>query len=262
MLVFSAMEWSGKQDRWRKLDDGLHVAEFAAPRKSHAGNSKITVIRVDPERFAFRVFSAVQDDSTNLTVRQWCERHALVGAINAGMYAKDYLTHVGYMKNDGQVLNRTVRKDYKAALLCDPIAPGIPSAQLVDFECQDFPLLAGRYRTAVQNLRMISCRRANVWSQQKRRWSTAALGMDSRGNLLLIFCQSPYSVHDLNDMLLELPLDLSRAMYLEGGAPASLYMSYNGTTIERHGLYETGGGEGAGLVIAHQLPNVIGFARK
>jgi uncharacterized protein YigE (DUF2233 family) len=257
-----AVHWAQGHSPWRKLDEGLHVGQFTAPRKSHAGDSRITVIRVDPEHFRFRVLSAAQGDSTSRTVRQWCERHSLVGAINAGMYAKDYLTHVGYMKNEGRVLSRSVRRDYKAAFVCDPVTPGKPSAQIVDFECQDFAALRDKYRTVVQNIRMISCGRRNVWSQQDKRWSTAALGMDSEGRILFIFCQSPYTVHDLNDMLLELPLDLSRALYLEGGAPASLYLSHNGVTIERHGLYETGGGEEGGLVIAHQLPNVIGFARR
>ncbi|MBD3315641.1 MAG: hypothetical protein GF344_07635 [Chitinivibrionales bacterium] len=259
LLGLAAVHGGDGPGIWRKLDEGLYVGEFDAPQKSHRGDSRITVVRVDPEHFAFRVLSAVREDSVRRTVKEWCERHELVGAINAGMYAKDYLTHVGYMKNDGRVLNPSVRKDYRAAFVCDPDTTGIASAALVDFECRDFAAVDRRYRTVVQNLRMISCKRTNVWSRRKRRWSTAALGADDDGFLLFVFCQSPYSVHDLNDMLLELPINLSNAMYLEGGAPASFYLSHNGTTIERYGFFETDGKEGGGLVIEHRLPNVIGF---
>ena len=81
----------------------------------------------------------------------------------------------------------------------------MPSVSLIDRDCDDFETLRGKYGTLVQSIRMISCRRTNVWTQQPQRWSTAAIGRDGRGRILFIHARSPYSTHDLIDILLELP---------------------------------------------------------
>ena len=48
---------------------------------------------------------------------------------------------------------------------------------------------------------MVSCDGRNVWFKRKRAWSTAAIGTDSDGRLLLIHTRSPYYTQDLINML-------------------------------------------------------------
>jgi hypothetical protein len=178
------------------------------------------------------------------------------------MYAKDYRTHVGYLRKDSLLLGLGFRKDYKSVLASRPLRAGLPSVRLIDLECESFDNITTAYGTVLQNLRMISCHRRNVWQQQNRRWSTVALGEDNDGHLLFILCRSPYSVHDLNNILLALPLGIKKAMYLEGGAPASLYLSAGSTVMERYGIYDGAGSREEGLEIIHRLPNVIGIKRR
>src|SRR5206468_3610842 len=89
----------------------------------------------------------------------------------------------------------------------------------------------------VQSIRMISCNGENVWSRQERRWSTAAIGMDALGRILFLHVRSPYSTHDLIDILKALPLGLTRAMYAEGGPEAQLFVSSGAEEHEWVGSY-------------------------
>ncbi len=41
----------GQESVWEKVDEGLFIGEFQSPRKSIAGDSKITIIKIDPEYY-------------------------------------------------------------------------------------------------------------------------------------------------------------------------------------------------------------------
>ena len=117
-----------------------------------------------------------------------------------------------------------------------------------------------KYATLVQSIRMISCTGKNVWKQQQRRWSTAAIGIDARDNILFIHVRSWYSTHDLINILKKLPLNISRAMYTEGGPQAQLYIKVGKKEFEFAGSYETGSNQNNDRVISWPLPNVVGIS--
>ena len=108
---------------------------------------------------------------------------------------------------------------------------------------------------------MISCDRKNVWTQQSKKWSTAAIGMDAQKNILFIHVRSPYSTHDLINILLDLPVDLKRIMYVEGGAEAQMYIKSEKAQYEFIGSYSTGSNENDDNFFAWPIPNVIGIFR-
>jgi hypothetical protein len=117
------------------------------------------------------------------------------------------------------------------------------------------------YRVVLQSMRMVDCKGANRWQKSARIWSTAALAIDGQGRVLLIHARSPWDVHDFIEILLELPLGVRRAMYLEGGPEASLSLEAAGVSIVRVGSWETGFNENDGNVQPWALPNVIGARR-
>ena len=105
---------------------------------------------------------------------------------------------------------------------------------------------------------MLDCERKNAWAQQARRWSTAAVGIDAQGRVLFIHARSPWSTHDLIDILRELPLDLQRLMYVEGGPEASLFAKVGGRVeLSAIGSFETGFWERDDNQRFWQVPNVI-----
>jgi hypothetical protein len=247
---------------WKKMNEGLSLAEFDPPQKPLIKDSKIVILKIDPQYYSFKLLCASELGKIRLTAKEWCKRYGLLSAINAGMYQKDGLTNVGYMKNFSHVNNPRLNSTYKAVLAFNRVEPAVPEIQIIDLKCQDFDAVKSRYQTFVQNIRMISCTQENVWVKQDRMWSLAVLGMDKGGNALFIFSETPYSGHDFNTLLLSLPLSIYNAMYLEGGPEASLYFSGHGVELDQSGTYETGLNKSPVRPGARSIPNIIGITRK
>jgi len=244
---------------WEALEPGLELASPVAPEPAAEGDSRIWILRLDPKRFELQLLnSSARTDGAIRTAKGWAGEGGFVAVINAGMYQADYRTSLSLMQRRDHVNNPRLTKD-RTVLAFDPLDPGVPPAQIIDRSCQDFDALRPRYAGLVQSIRMISCRRENVWRQQEQRWSISSIGMDDEGRILLIHSRSPFSTHDLIDNLLELPLGLTRAMYLEGGAQAQLYVNAGGHEVERVG---SRGSRGLGVnVMALPIPNALAVRR-
>ena len=85
------------------------------------------------------------------------------------------------------------------------------------------------------------------------------IGQDSQGRILLIHSRSPWSTHDFIDLLVELPLDLVRLQYAEGGAPAQLFVQAGGATFEVVG---TGRIPGNDTRRPLAIPNIVGVRER
>jgi len=240
----------------------LSVAEFDSPIKSNAQDSKITIIRIDPKLYSFKLLCASEHGTMKMTARKWCEKFSLIAAVNAGMYQKDGFTNVGLMKNFSHMNNPKLNNIYKAVLAFNPAESKIPEIQIIDLKCQDFEKIGPKYQTLIQNIRMISCRQENVWAKTNQFWGMAVFGIDKSGNALFIFTEVPYSGHDFSNALLSLPLSISNALYLEGGFEANLFFSWNGVGLERVGIRETGLQEDSPRAVPRPIPNVIGITKK
>jgi hypothetical protein len=261
IMVLSPHVTLSGDDLWRKVDEGLGIGEFAPPQESKTNDSKITIVKIDPKFYSFKLLCASEHGRTKRMVKQWCREHNLISAINAGMYQEDGIKNVGYMKNFSHINNPRLNSAYKAVLAFNPIESALPEIQIIDLKCQDLERLRDKYQTLVQNIRMISCRQENVWGKQDKAWSIAVLGMDKSGNALFIFTESQYSGHDFANILLSLPISIHNAMYLEGGQEASLYFSAKGIEFERVGN-RTSPNENDDTPGARAVPNVIGIARR
>ena len=102
----------------------------------------------------------------------------------------------------------------------------------------------------------------NVWKPQARRWSTSAIGVDDQDKVLFIHVRALYSTYDLINILKKLPLNISRAMYTEGGPQAQLYLITGDQELELTGSYETGSNNANEGSISWPLPNVLGILKR
>ena len=255
LLLLASPLMASPPPSWQTPSPGLEIGRFENP--------PVVVVRVDPARYDFRLLSAkALGLRTAPTAAEWVERHAVTGVINASMFQEDRLTSVGYMRDGKAVNNASWSKD-KAVFVSGPRAPGLPPVRILDRSCEDAVGIARKYRVAVQDIRMLDCRRRNVWAPQPRKSSVACVGTDGKGWVLLIHVRAPHDTHDLIDALLRLPLDLQRLMYVEGGREASLYVKVGGRVV----VSETGDLV-AGLLGTDEkravwpLPNVIAFAER
>ncbi len=248
--------------KWQLLETGLEWGEFVSRQPSDSGDSVIRILRIDPQHFELRLMNAsATEKGRALTARQWCQQFGLVAAVNASMYQQDYKTSVSLMRSRRHTNNARLSKDM-AILAFDRLSPGVPAVTIIDRECEDFSSWKDRYGTLVQSIRMLSCTGKNVWSPQSQKWSTAAIAVDQRGRVMFIHCRSPFSTHDLINILRRLPLNISRALYTEGGHQAQLYVSGGGRQMEFVGQMESNLSGAATVSIALPIPNVVGVVRK
>lgn len=250
------------QTEWQTLVPGLDYGVFKAPRPSIIGDSQIMVARIDPRRFKLDLYSTFgsEKNTNGLPIDIWMRNENLVAAINAGMFESNGKT-TGYSRIGNKILNPNWKTKYGATLVIDPDDPALPSAVILDNDCDNVQEQQKHYRIVLQSMRLIDCKGANLWPISPRSWSTAALGIDDQGRLLFIHARSPWDVHDFIDILKELPLGMQRAMYLEGGPEASLSVQAGDLSVMHVGSWETGFNENDNNTNSWQLPNIIGVRR-
>jgi hypothetical protein len=253
---------AGADVEWQELAKGLELGIFAAPLPSEIGDANVRVLRIDPQRYQFRLLNAsASKDGRPLSARQWSRQNGLVAAINASMYQADYRSSVSLMRTKSHINNPRLSKD-NAILAFDRKDPSVPPVKIIDRQCEDFNIWQKKYRTMVQSIRMISCTGNNVWTQQPQKWSTAAIGIDDRQRVLFIHVGSPYSTHDVIDILLQLPINITRAMYVEGGPQAQLYINSGKHEYDFVGNYEIELRDNMKKLISRPVPNVVGISLK
>ena len=245
---------------WQALEPGLEYALLDGP-PSGAGDGKIAVLRLDPARFELKLLNATAPGEGQLrTARGWAYRAGASAAINASMFQEDYRSSVSLMRTREHVNQRRLSKD-RAVLAFEPLVSGVPPVRIVDRDCHDLSEAEKRYGSLVQSIRMISCDRRVVWAPSERRFSVAAIGTDTRGRVLFIHARTAWTVNELSRALLALPIELSQAMYVEGGPQAQLFARGGGREIERVGGFENAP-RAADNPQAWPVPNVVVAVRK
>ena len=245
---------------WQKLADGLELGIFVSPQPAEIGDSKIRILRIDPGRYEFKLLNAsVSKEGRSLSAKQWCRQNGLIAAINASMFQADYKTSVSFMRTRTHVNNPRLSKDM-TILAFDRLGVGTPEVKIIDRQCENFKLWKNKYGTLVQSIRMISCKGKNVWRQQPKKWSTVAIGIDKADRVLFIHVGSPYSTHDLINILKELPLDIARAMYTEGGPQAQLYIKIGAFEFEFVGHSEIDFSNKSNSLFSWPIPNAVGIS--
>jgi hypothetical protein len=246
-------------NEWVKLVPGLDLGVFVGSKKTERGDSKIRILRIDTKYFDFHLLnaSAIKNQEL-LSAKDWARRYGLVATINPSMYQENNSSSVSLQRFRGHVNHSRLSKD-RTLFAFDSLTPSVPKAQIIDRDCQDLQALDKEYSGMIQSIRMISCNRENVWELQDKVWSATAIGSDDKGRILFIHARTPFTMHDLVDMLLELPIGLQRAMYTEGGPEAQLYLNAGGREFEFVGKFADSEGNVGENGFGWPIPNVLGI---
>jgi hypothetical protein len=229
----------GTAGAWKTLVPGLEEATFEL---NSPGNTvpEIACLRIDPDIFSFRLITREAQFTKLATLEEWCREKHLVAAINASMYREDRQQSTGYMKTRGLVNNGYINPRFGAFFVFDPRDPSLPAVRIIDRKKHDtWRTLITKYDTVIQNFRLISASGENLWPENDREHSIAAVGMDAAGHVLFMHCQTPLTVHAFNEALLDLPVDLVGAMYVEGGPEAAMHLNIDGKRRSWMGRYES-----------------------
>jgi hypothetical protein len=255
----------------KRLDVGLHLYEIIPHQRSTIGDSKITILKINPDNYEFGFYTTQEHDRIPIRLRtlsysrcrtaeEWANEFDLVTVINAGMYEGDD-SSTGYMVNFNEIITPNFKPGYNSVLAFNRNDSNVPRVKIIDLKTDNLNDLEGRYNSFLQSMRMIG-NNHNYWSPSHRKWSIAALSTDKVGNLYLIHSRSPFSVHEFNEVIMNLPINIDRMMYLEGGPEASLYINSNGNIFRKIGSYETGFWENNNNRRFWPLPNVIGLRKR
>ena len=261
-LFFSFILYSHGQDSiWIKIDNGLFYTELKSNKESIVGDSKITIIQINPKLYSLKLLTVSELDESGMTARNWVDKYDLICAINAGMFQTDYKSNVGYMKNNSHINNPKINEKYLSIAAFNPVDLKSYPFKIYDSDKTDIDQIIKSYNTVIQNLRLIKRTGDNRWGKQNKKWSEVSLGQDTNGNILFIFSRAPFSMFEFNENLLSFPIDIACAQHLEGGPEASLYFNHNGTEIIGIGSYETDFSENDNNNEFWPIPNVIGLLK-
>ena len=246
---------------WKAVEPGMELRFLEAQKEGVQSNSPIAILRIDPSLWDLEVLGTSRTgESSGHTARDWCQRHNLTAAINAGMFETDQKTHLGYLRYREHV-NNNHQNNYQSVAAFDPRgSAGASRFRIFDLDAPGvtFQGILKDYASLVQNLRLVKRTAQNQWGQQERRWSEAALGEDRDGRILFIFSRVAFSMHDLNLELLASDIGLVAAQHLEGGPEAQLYLQVGQTKLEMFGSYETSFREDDNNAAAWPVPNILG----
>ncbi|HXD84363.1 MAG TPA: phosphodiester glycosidase family protein [Rudaea sp.] len=263
MLIFAALLTvaSAAADiptTWQTLAPGFDEAQLPLDT-----GAPITVLRFDPHEWQLEFVGIGNSEEPAQSARDWSRRRGFAAAINAGMFQRDYRTHIGFLKfRDHIGSSRT--NDYRSVAAFDAGSPNLPAFRMFDLDVPGLTMkdILADYASATQNLRLIRRPGINQWPPQERRWSEAALGEDRDGRILFIFSRAPLSMHDFNERLLASDIGVVAAQHLEGGPEAQLYMHLGEAEHEWFGSYETSFREDDTNAAAWPIPNVLGVRRR
>jgi hypothetical protein len=246
---------------WHTLAAGMEILRVESRKQSRLGDSRITLLRIDPSRWELEVMGVVQTgEAGGHTAREWAQKHRYTAAINAGMFAADNKTHLGYVRSRDHVYNDRLNR-YQSMMAFDRRAgKNAPDFRIFDLDSAgaSLPAILADYSSVVQNLRLIKRPGLNQWGKQSREWSEAAVGEDNDGRVLFIYSRSPFSMHDLNQELLASGIGVVAAQHMEGGPEAQLYVHTADIELEMFGSYETSFKENDQNQAPWPVPNVIG----
>lgn len=242
--------------QWLKLEPGLDYCEF----RLDEGESKLTALRIDPEKFDFVLAASGNDGSAPQSLDKWAESQDLVAAINASMYLPDNKTSTGYMRAGEYVNNPRMVERFGAFFVAGPRKSDLPRAMIVDKDQPGWREILADYEVVVQNYRMTNSRRKILWSPGGPLYSISAIAQDGDGGILFLHSRMPVEAYSFVQQLLHLPLDVRTVMYVEGGAQAGLLVRSGSLKRDLAGPHApsfmvTGN-------LKANLPNVIGIRRR
>jgi hypothetical protein len=239
-LLFTFLSLNANLDaRFRTIDSntGLEWDEFDMAGGQASLHDTIIVLRIDPQYYEFALLSASEYDLPAQTLKQWCKKFGYEIAFNAGMYAEDKTTTIGYCKNYDHIINPWLNR-HKAVLAFNPNDTGSVPVRIINRSCEDFDSLKGNYNTFLQSIRMLGCDGGNTWNPSREKHSILAIAEDSTGHILILFSQAPVSVHDFIDRVIDLKLGITDMMYLEGSFQAGLVINTSNFRRLNYGVIE------------------------
>jgi hypothetical protein len=241
---------------WREVAPGMEFALVDGARWCRAGSTNIAVLRVDPARADLHVrHCALVNDGTPLDIVGWQRATKAAAVFNAGQFYPD-LSYMGLLVSGGRVVSGTPHPTYRAALVASRV-PGGGGARVLDLEREPLDPRAPGWREVAQSFMLVDDRDSVRVRRSGRVANRTAVAEDRHGRLLVLVSEGGYTLFDFADLLRRLPLDVRRAMSMDGGAEAQMLVRTDAMRYASFGRWDKDGDEKDIPGSATPLPAVI-----
>ena len=250
---------------WKTLMDGLQYAELVAPEQSVVNDSKLTILKVDKQKFDFEFLTASEHHGKLRTADEWASEFNQNIIFNAGMYSYNKVhSNKGYMKNYNHFNNPRKSGYFNAILAMHPKDPNKSPFDIIDITKVDWEKIRHEYHSLCQDMRMIGSDGEGMAFVKRPDQSCSMIltATDVDNNLYIIFTRSPYTHRKMIGFLQGLPLNIRTTVYLEGGPETSLYVNTGDTVIAKYGSYVSNSCNNDDNDHFRAIPNVIALRKK
>lgn len=228
-------------NKWYTLQDGLEYIEMDGPRQLKISDSKISLLKINPNAFTFEMLSASQYDSVKRCAVDWANEFELNVVINAGMYdLRRQLSSKGLLRNNKSYANNpNLYEGYNMMIAFNPVdGEKVPTFDVFDLKCTDVNIIKKQYHSLAQGMRMIDCNGMPMsWNKNPQWCSQLIVAKDKHNQIYFVFTRSPYSHNEMIQFLTNLKEPLTNAIYMEGGPQTSLLVTTEKDRIEKLGSY-------------------------
>lgn len=249
---------------WQPIGQGVFFCETDAPLKSAIGDSKLTLLKIDPKQVQFDLFTASGMDSISRSVKTWADTMNLNIVFNAGMYdlAKPLISR-GLLKNGSHDNQCTYKEGWNMMFALNPVdSLNAMDAVVYDMQCTVFDSIRTKYASFAQGLRMLDCSGNPMNWKKSQSCSMLVCAHDDQQNLIIIFNRSPYSQNQMIAFMKQFPAPLHNAIYMEGGPETSLYVHIGDFCLQKVGSWVSGTYAKDTNESYWALPNVVGIKVK
>jgi hypothetical protein len=189
-------------------------------------------------------------------IEAWAAQLGAPMVFNAGQFDEG-LDYLGWLKRDGHWLSQRRKSAWKGLLVSGPLT-GSYWARILDLD-QVPAEVADDYAHVVQSMMLLDAdSRLRVRDTDVSACRTV-VAEDKRGRILVVVTEGAVTLGDLARWLSSAPLDVIRAMNLDGGFESQLAIDTPELKLALYGQYGTGAavfGSGAGQV-RYPLPAVV-----
>ena len=227
VLGWWAVVWAGE---FKRVVPGLELGWWEAHESVSAGGGRVVVVRIDPQRFRFKVLVAKGE---GLSAGAWLERTGAVVVFNAGLHAPDG-SYLGLVVSGGKVMGRMV-KGMEGLFVAEPRVRGLPLARVIDLRYAGFDLQANPYQEVAQSLMLLD-RFGQLRVRRSGRVANRTLvGEDRQGWIVVMVTEGAHGLWELAQELKGSGLGLREVMCMDGGRESQLELRVGGVHYSHYG---------------------------
>ncbi len=220
------------------------------------GPSTIVVVRFERSVEFLPYHFRADSMGSARTIEEWASALHAPLVFNAGQFDEG-LEYLGWLKRDGKWLSQRRKSPWKGLLVSGPLQ-GEFWARIVDLDHAD-AAIADHYRHVVQSMMLLdSTSRLRVRDTDLSACRTV-VAEDARGRILLVVTEGATTLGDLARWLASSPLDVVRAMNLDGGVESQLALDTPELKLVLYGQYGTGTTmlNASGSQVRYPIPAVV-----